>query len=132
VWSRAPSGSDVRVLVATVVHHPDDSRILHRQISSLLSAGHACVDSYTGELLERSLELNIPLWMLWGRKDGLVPSVHARAFQSAHPEAEVHILEECGHYPHIELPQRFNTLLRGWLDATAVPARRRRRGRAAA
>ena len=101
-------------------------------LKALLSAGHACVDSYTGELLERSLELNIPLWMLWGRKDGLVPSVHARAFQSAHPEAEVHILEECGHYPHIELPQRFNTLLRGWLDATAVPARRRRRGRAAA
>jgi glycosyltransferase involved in cell wall biosynthesis len=30
----------VRILVATIVHPPDDSRILHRQIRSLLDAGH--------------------------------------------------------------------------------------------
>ncbi|WP_133741849.1 glycosyltransferase family 4 protein [Actinorugispora endophytica] len=30
----------MHVLVATVVHHPQDARILHRQIRSLLDAGH--------------------------------------------------------------------------------------------
>lgn len=30
----------MHVLVATVVHHPEDARILHRQIRALLSAGH--------------------------------------------------------------------------------------------
>jgi glycosyltransferase involved in cell wall biosynthesis len=30
----------MRVLVATVTHHPEDARILHRQIRSLLDAGH--------------------------------------------------------------------------------------------
>lgn len=30
----------MRVVVATVVHHPGDARILHRQIRSLLEAGH--------------------------------------------------------------------------------------------
>jgi glycosyltransferase involved in cell wall biosynthesis len=30
----------MRVLVATIVHHPDDPRILHRQIRALLDAGH--------------------------------------------------------------------------------------------
>jgi hypothetical protein len=29
------------------------------------------------------------------------------------------VFEECGHYPHIELPARFNRLLREWMDATA-------------
>jgi pimeloyl-ACP methyl ester carboxylesterase len=86
----------------------------------LLSAGHACIDSYTGKLLERSAELEIPIWMLWGRKDGLVPSLHARAFERRHPDAVVHILDGCGHYPQIELPQRFNHLLRNWLDETAA------------
>jgi glycosyltransferase involved in cell wall biosynthesis len=30
----------VRVLVMTVVHHPEDARILHRQIRALVDAGH--------------------------------------------------------------------------------------------
>ena len=30
----------MRVVVATVVHHPSDARIFHRQIEALLSAGH--------------------------------------------------------------------------------------------
>jgi glycosyltransferase involved in cell wall biosynthesis len=30
----------LRVFVCTVVHHPEDARILHRQISALLEAGH--------------------------------------------------------------------------------------------
>lgn len=30
----------MRVLVVTVVHHPSDARILHRQIGALLAAGH--------------------------------------------------------------------------------------------
>jgi pimeloyl-ACP methyl ester carboxylesterase len=61
--------------------------------------------------------------MLWGRQDGLVPSVHARAFARAHPDAKVHVLDDCGHYPHIELPQRFNNVLRRWLDETYVASR---------
>jgi glycosyltransferase involved in cell wall biosynthesis len=34
---------DVRVLVVTIVHHPEDARIRHRQIRSLLDAGHDVV-----------------------------------------------------------------------------------------
>lgn len=33
----------MRVVVATVVHHPFDARILHRQIGALLDAGHQVV-----------------------------------------------------------------------------------------
>ncbi|MQA83979.1 MAG: glycosyltransferase [Streptosporangiales bacterium] len=33
----------MRVLVCTVVHHPEDARILHRQIRALLDAGHEVV-----------------------------------------------------------------------------------------
>ena len=30
----------MRVLVCTIVHHPADARIFHRQIAALLAAGH--------------------------------------------------------------------------------------------
>lgn len=33
----------MRVVVATVVHHPEDARIFHRQIPALVSAGHDVV-----------------------------------------------------------------------------------------
>jgi pimeloyl-ACP methyl ester carboxylesterase len=100
------------------IRHLVDMHGTRQDLSKLLAAGHACIDSYTGQLLEESMKLEIPLWMLWGRQDGLVPSMHARAFARAHPDAKVHVLDDCGHYPHIEFPQRFNTLLRRWLDET--------------
>lgn len=34
-----PLGAPLRALVVTVVHHPEDSRIRHREISALLAAG---------------------------------------------------------------------------------------------
>jgi pimeloyl-ACP methyl ester carboxylesterase len=109
------------------IKHLVDMHGTRRDLTKLLAAGHACIDSYTGQLLERSVALEIPLWMVWGGQDGLVPSMHARAFASAHPNAKVHVLDDCGHYPHIELPQRFNQLLRSWLDETAPAPRARKR-----
>jgi pimeloyl-ACP methyl ester carboxylesterase len=101
------------------IRHLVDMHGTRRDLSKLLAAGHACIDCYTGRLLDQSRALAIPLWMLWGRQDGLVPSMHARAFGRAHPDAK-HVLDDCGHYPHIELPQRFNALLRRWLDESYV------------
>jgi pimeloyl-ACP methyl ester carboxylesterase len=113
--------ADPRRLNDEIAHFVDMHGTAH-DMKRLLSAGHACIDSYTGRLMERSLALDIPIWMLWGRHDGLVPAVHARAFERAHPGAEVHVLEDCGHYPQIELPSRFNGLLRRWLDETTAAA----------
>ncbi len=94
-----------------------------KDFDRLLNAGRCCIDSYTGTLLEDSAVLDIPLWMVWGRHDGLVPSEHALQFGRLHPDAAVHVFEDCGHYPQIELPSRFNGLLRSWIRDTAEPER---------
>jgi pimeloyl-ACP methyl ester carboxylesterase len=90
-----------------------------RDLDRLLAAGRCCIESYTGTLLEDSRAIEVPKWMVWGRHDGLVPAEHAAAYAQVHPHAAVHVFEDCGHYPHIELPSRFNRLLREWMDATA-------------
>lgn len=90
-----------------------------RDFDRLLHAGRCCIESYTGHLLEDSRSLRIPKWMVWGRHDGLVPVEHAVAFGRTHPDASVHVFEDCGHYPQIELPARFNRLLREWIAETA-------------
>jgi pimeloyl-ACP methyl ester carboxylesterase len=101
------------------IRHLVDMHGTPADLDRLLKAGRCCIESYTGRLLEDSCSLEMPIWMAWGRHDGLVPSEHAVAFRRAHPNAAVHVFEECGHYPHVELPARFNRLLREWIDATA-------------
>ena len=87
-------------------------------LDKLLGAGRCCIESYTGTLLEDSAAIEVPLFMVWGEHDGLVPSHHAHAFARVHPDASVHVFEDCGHYPQVELPGRFNRLLHEWIDST--------------
>jgi pimeloyl-ACP methyl ester carboxylesterase len=96
-----------------------------KDFDRLLAAGRACIQSYTGRLLEDSTAIKVPKLMIWGEHDGLVPSRHAREFEQLHPDASVHVLADCGHYPQIEFPQTFNALLRDWLrshDALCRPS----------
>jgi pimeloyl-ACP methyl ester carboxylesterase len=109
-------GDDIRHLV--------DMHSAPEDFKRLIRAGRCCIESYTGTLLEDSAKLAMPKWLVWGRHDGLVPSDHARAFAAVHPQAEVHVFEDCGHYPHIELPQRFNRLLAGWMESTSAQSAR--------
>jgi pimeloyl-ACP methyl ester carboxylesterase len=103
-----------------------------RDLDRLLAAGRCCIESYTGTLLEDSAAIEVPKWMVWGRHDGLVPAEHAAAYARVHPDASVHVFDDCGHYPHIELPSRFNRLLHGWMaESAAVRPAAVRRVRAA-
>jgi len=64
----------VRIVVATVVHHPEDARIFHRQIPALLEAGHEVV--YVAPETERDLSrpglVHVPVPRSVGRRR-LVP-----------------------------------------------------------
>jgi pimeloyl-ACP methyl ester carboxylesterase len=95
-------------------------RLRARDLDRLLAAGRCCIESYTGTLLEDSAAIEVPKWMVWGRHDGLVPAEHAAAYARVHPDASVHVFDDCGHYPHIELPSRFNRLLHGWMAESAA------------
>ncbi|HEX8857338.1 MAG TPA: alpha/beta fold hydrolase [Thermoleophilaceae bacterium] len=101
------------------IRHLVDLHSTTKDFGALLEAGRACIASYTGTLLEDSKAITCPKFMVWGRHDGLVPVSEGLAFQQAHPDADVHILERCGHYPQIEMPGRFNRLLRAWIADTA-------------
>jgi pimeloyl-ACP methyl ester carboxylesterase len=104
------------------IEHLVELHSSRRDFDRLLAAGRCCIQSYTGTLLEDSAAIAVPKLMIWGRHDGLVPSDHARAFARLHPDASVHVLEDCGHYPQIEFPVRFNALLRDWIDGTSQGA----------
>jgi pyruvate dehydrogenase E2 component (dihydrolipoamide acetyltransferase) len=57
--------------------------------------------------------LEMPVQIIWGREDQIIPVAHAEAFASRLP---VHILEQSGHLPHMEKAGEVNRLLKQFIE----------------
>ena len=51
--------------------------------------------------------ITIPVHFMWGASDGLVPVEYGRGFCAMIPGATMTVIEEAGHAPHMEQPDRF-------------------------
>jgi pimeloyl-ACP methyl ester carboxylesterase len=61
--------------------------------------------------------LDVPALFVWGARDRLVPAAFERHVVSAVPGARSVVLDDCGHVPQFELPERTNALIRELLDS---------------
>ena len=59
--------------------------------------------------------LTVPALFLWGDRDRLVPSGFARHVAAALPHARSVVLDDCGHVPQFELPDRTHAEIRSFL-----------------
>jgi pimeloyl-ACP methyl ester carboxylesterase len=96
---------------------------------------HELVLSYGGDgfvpalkaLLEYSYrdrlpQIRIPVLIVWGRNDMLVPVADAEHYRRLIGDnARVVVFEDTGHVPMLERPSRFNELLRGFLAGEPAP-----------
>jgi pyruvate dehydrogenase E2 component (dihydrolipoamide acetyltransferase) len=55
-------------------------------------------------------ELKVPVQVIWGGEDRIVPAAHAR---NAPPNVQVHVLEGAGHMVHMEKAAEVNRLIAG-------------------
>jgi pimeloyl-ACP methyl ester carboxylesterase len=65
-------------------------------------------------------QLSRPALFLWGDRDPLVPAKFARHVARAVPAAVSMVLEDCGHVPHFEHPERTHRLIRQFLSGETV------------
>jgi len=63
----------------------------------------------------------MPLWIVWGADDRVLPASHAETAREIAPRAQVTVLKDAGHFPHRDHPDAFVDLLTGFMDST-VPA----------
>jgi pimeloyl-ACP methyl ester carboxylesterase len=71
---------------------------------------------------ERLPEIGVPVLVVWGRNDLLVPVGDAFAYaRLIGANARIEIFEDTGHAPMLERPSRFNALLRGFLAGEEAP-----------
>jgi pimeloyl-ACP methyl ester carboxylesterase len=72
---------------------------------------------------DRLAAIEIPVLIVWGRNDLLVPVGDAARYQRLIGDnARVEVFDDTGHAPMLERPTRFNELLRGFLAAESRPA----------
>ena len=64
----------------------------------------------------------MPMCVIWGSDDMVIPVRHAETAGAVSPGARVEIIPNAGHFPHKDHPQRFVKLLNDFVRATA-PAR---------
>ncbi|MCZ2858522.1 alpha/beta fold hydrolase [Blastococcus sp. VKM Ac-2987] len=63
----------------------------------------------------------IPMLVIWGDQDPIVPSAHADAVRALVPSARVEVFPGAGHWAHLDQPERFCDVLLDFI-ATTEPA----------
>ncbi|MCZ7571126.1 MAG: acetoin dehydrogenase dihydrolipoyllysine-residue acetyltransferase subunit [Ardenticatenaceae bacterium] len=80
------------------------------------AAGRATAGgSQTEVLLDRVNELTMPVLLIWGGADAVIPVAHGRAAQAAIRGAELWVAENAGHCPQLEAAEAFNTRVAAFL-----------------
>ncbi len=96
-------------LIARPARRPTAVRSLRAMSIAMALRPHGATAPALLARLER------PLLLVWGRRDQLVPLRVAQQALRLRADLPLNVLEHCGHCPHDEQAERFNSLLLGWL-----------------
>ncbi len=58
-------------------------------------------------LLDQLHRVTMPTLVIWGANDLVLPVTHAYAAVRRLPDAELAVIPDCGHMPHVERPEEF-------------------------
>jgi pimeloyl-ACP methyl ester carboxylesterase len=81
-----------------------DISLKNRHTTARLAWEPRLHDPYLPKWLHR---IDVPVKILWGRQDRMLPVAFVDVYRKLLPKAEISILENCGHLPHAEKPDEF-------------------------
>ena len=81
-----------------------DVSLKNRHTTARLAWEPRLHDPYLPKWLHR---IDVPVKILWGRQDRILPVAFVDVYRKLLPKAEISILENCGHLPHAEKPDEF-------------------------
>jgi pimeloyl-ACP methyl ester carboxylesterase len=100
---------------------PGSARAFARTVRSVISRSGQQV-----HFLQRAHEVPaLPaMGLFWGAQDAVIPVTHGDDATRRIDGVHLTHFQDCGHFPHLEVPRRFSAALMGFLDARDVrPAR---------
>jgi pimeloyl-ACP methyl ester carboxylesterase len=60
----------------------------------------------------------IPLLLIWGQHDSLIPVAHAHETHELLPASQLEVFSDSGHFPQLDQPERFIDVLAAFIDST--------------
>ncbi|WP_309229389.1 alpha/beta fold hydrolase [Blastococcus sp. TML/M2B] len=89
-------------------------RAFLRTLRSVVDTRGQCVTAIDRLYLAEA----IPMLVIWGSRDPIVPVAHAEAIRERVPSARVEVFPDAGHWPHLARPDRFVEVLLDFIAAT--------------
>lgn len=72
----------------------------------------------------------MPLWVVWGRDDQVIPVRHAANAAALAPRSRIEVIPDAGHFPHKDHPERFAKVVTDFVRTTQPAKYSRARFRA--
>jgi pimeloyl-ACP methyl ester carboxylesterase len=95
---------------------------------AMMAANQKAMLSYSGEafmhdptLRARLAGIAIPSMVIWGESDRIIDVEYGRRYADSIPGARFEVIEEAGHFPHIEKLERVLSLMGDLPDARRAP-----------
>jgi pimeloyl-ACP methyl ester carboxylesterase len=118
------SGRDSRVRVAELMETYDRLRTEEARDQFRTSVQQSlALNSDVDRAGLSQIDPSIPILILWGREDRVLPSWHAKSASNLLPWATVHLLDGAGHTPHRSLAQQTTREIRSFADSSEVRRR---------
>jgi pimeloyl-ACP methyl ester carboxylesterase len=64
------------------------------------------------------LAADLPLFVVWGRKDGIIPIAHGESLVATVPGTRLEVFEQSGHFLYLTEPVRLGEVLADWVRRT--------------
>src|ERR1700721_2520750 len=102
-----------------VDHMPD-------AVKAMMAGNRAALALYGGPamadpgLLDRLPDIPVPVLVIWGEADRMIPVEHGQAYAKAIPGARFHVIKAAGHLPQLETPDRLLAAVRDFARTTAA------------
>lgn len=117
---------DAQEVLRQLVHDPDlvsramvEDVLRYKRLDGVAAALRGLADAWfpggaqRNFLADRLAALTIPVQIIWGREDQIIPAAQGEALAGQLP---VHILENAGHLPHMEKSAEVNRLIARFVE----------------
>lgn len=83
---------------------------------AILQTAKQIVPENIETLTERYKTIRVPVLIIWGKEDKVVPLKVGRKFKRDIPDSELVIIPKCGHIPQEEEPQETKRIINAFLN----------------
>ena len=91
-----------------------------RKALSVVATAKSAIRSNLRDRLHR---IKAPTLLIWGKNDSITPPFVAKEFNQLISNSELYMIDECGHAPMMEHPDKFNHILAKFLSRYRQVAR---------